>query len=165
MKTLPRKFYARDTIEVARDLLGKILVFGEKRGQITEVEAYLGVDDPASHAFGKLTQRKKIFLGPAGISYTFLIYGMHWCFNILAGPKGKMGCVLIQGINDVFGPGRVTKYFGIDGSHSGFDLTQGPIFVTKGTGSFTIEATPRIGITKAIDRPLRFVLTEKQNTT
>lgn len=161
MKTLPRKFYARDTIEVARDLLGKTLVFGEKQGKITEVEAYLGVDDPASHAFGKLTQRKKIFFGPAGMAYVFLIYGMHWCFNIIAGSKGKMGCVLIQGINDVFGPGRVTKYFGIDGSHSGLDVTQGPIFVTGGTGDFTIEATPRIGITKAIDWPLRFVLTDR----
>lgn len=161
MKALTRKFYSRDTIEVAKDLLGKTLVFGEKKGKITEVEAYLGTKDPASHAFGKPLERKKIFVSLPGISYVFLIYGMHWCFNILAGAKGKMGCVLIQGINDVFGPGRVTKYFGIDGSHSGFDLIQGPIIVTNGSGNFTIEATPRIGITKAIDWPLRFVLIDK----
>lgn len=157
MKRLKRKFYEQDTIDVARNLLGKVLVFGNEQGTITEVEAYLGQDDPACHAFGKLTERKKIFFGPAGIAYVFLAYGMHWCFNVITEPVGKAGCVLIQGVDDTFGPGRVSKRFGFNGDHNGIDVTSGPIFIYEGAGDFDIEITPRIGLSQAIDWPLRFV--------
>ncbi|MDO8487970.1 MAG: DNA-3-methyladenine glycosylase [bacterium] len=157
MKILNRKFYAQDTVDVARNLLGKVLVFGDKQGTITEVEAYLGDDDPACHAFGRLTERKKIFFGPPGIAYVFLAYGMHWCFNVITEPVGKAGCVLIQGINDTFGPGRISKLFGFNGEHNGLDITSGPITICEGSHDFDIEITPRIGLSQAVDWPLRFV--------
>lgn len=162
MKALPRKFYERDTKDVAHDLIGKVLHFGEKQGRIIEVEAYLGAKDPASHAYGRVTDRKKIFYGPGGIAYVYLIYGLHWCLNAVTGPEGEAGCVLIQGVGEIFGPGRVTKFFGINGEHNGLDLTTGPIYISdEGLKNFSVNIGPRIGITKAVNWPLRFVAVDK----
>ncbi len=161
MKPLSRSFYERKTETVARELLGKTLQFNDKQARITEVEAYLGDKDPASHAYGKLTQRNKIFYGPAGIAYVFMIYGMHWCFNVITGPVGKPGCVLISGIDETFGPGRVSKFFGFTGEHNGLDLTTGPItIVSIGRKVKKITVGPRVGITRGINLPLRFVASD-----
>ncbi len=149
-KILPRSFYTRDTVAVARDLLGKMIVFGAVSGRVSEVEAYLGSKDPASH-------KKPIMSGPPGIAYVFLAYGMHWCFNAITERAGKTGGVLFCGVGDIFGPGRVSKYFGITGEHNGLDLTIGPItIVDDGFKVAKIITGPRVGITKGVNLPLRF---------
>src|SRR4026209_1625892 len=95
-ETLPREFYERDTAQVARELLGKILVHGRTAGIIVETEAYLGGDDLASHSARGITDRTRVMFGPPGHAYVYFIYGMYECLNIVAEPEGKAGCVLIR---------------------------------------------------------------------
>lgn len=95
---LPRSFYERPTIEVARDLLGKILVNESTAGMIVETEAYLGGDDLASHSAAGITDRTRVIFGPGGHAYVYLSYGMHDCMNIVAESAGKPGCVLIRAL-------------------------------------------------------------------
>src|SRR3954464_14326189 len=95
---LPRKFYARPTVEVARDLLGKVVVHGETSGMIVETEAYLGGEDLASHSAAGITDRTRVIFGPPGYAYVYLSYGMYECLNIVAEPNGKPGCVLIRAL-------------------------------------------------------------------
>src|SRR5207245_10129419 len=92
-EVLPRKFYARSTIEVAKDLLGKVLVHGETAGRIVETEAYLGGDDLASHSARGVTDRTRVIFGPPGHAYVYFIYGMYECLTLVAEPAGKAGCV------------------------------------------------------------------------
>ena len=104
MTILPKKFYQRDTVIVAKNLLGKKLVRRvgnyEMSGIITETEAYRHKDDPASHAFKKITDRNSIMFGEVGIAYVYFTYGMHYCFNVVAkNDKISAGAVLIRGIN------------------------------------------------------------------
>src|SRR5579862_9118188 len=177
---LPRGFYARDTIEVARGLLGKILVHGETAGKIVETEAYLGGDDLASHSARGVTDRTRVIFGPPGHAYVYLIYGMYECLNLVAEPDGKPGCVLIRalqpiaGIESMFrrrpaartigdlasGPGKLTLAMNITRAHNGCDVTRGPILARKWRREtpLQIEVTPRIGISKCADWPLRFVI-------
>jgi DNA-3-methyladenine glycosylase len=157
MHSLPRSFYERPTIDVARDLLGMVLVHGTKRGHIVEVEAYLPHEDPAAHSFRGLTNRTKVLFGPGGHAYVYLSYGMHECLNVSCEPEGTPGCVLIRGLDFVSGPGRVTKAMGVTRAHYGADLTDGPLRIVRGSPPRKIQTTPRIGITKAADRLLRFV--------
>src|SRR3954462_15211455 len=98
---LPRKFYSRPTIDVARDLLGKILVHGETAGIIVETEAYPGGDDLASHSAAGLTKRTRVIFGPPGHVYVYFTYGMHVCMNIVAEREGIAGCVLIRALEPV----------------------------------------------------------------
>src|SRR4029077_1699966 len=98
---LPRSFYARGTVEVARDLLGKVIRHGPVSARIVETEAYLGVDDAAAHSARGPTPRTKVIFGPAGHAYVYLIYGMHYCLNIVAEQEGVAGCVLIRAIEPV----------------------------------------------------------------
>ncbi|HEU0122302.1 MAG TPA: DNA-3-methyladenine glycosylase [Bryobacteraceae bacterium] len=157
---LPESFYARDTVTVARDLLGKMLVRGATAAPIVEVEAYLGSDDRAAHASRGVTPRTRVIFGPPGRAYVYLIYGMHECLNIVAEPDGTAGCVLIRGVAGVSGPGRLTRAFGISRVQNGV-----PVFVPGGeievrdTGlrPAEIQVTPRIGIRHCADWPLRFV--------
>ena len=102
-RILPRSFYARSTVEVARDLLGKVLVHGPTAGIIVETEAYLGGEDQAAHSARGLTQRTRVIFGPPGHAYVYLIYGMYECLNLVAERDGRPGCVLIRALQPVSG--------------------------------------------------------------
>lgn len=159
---LPEAFYARQTVTVARELLGKVLTANGRQAPIVEVEAYLGLDDKAAHAARGITPRTRVIFGPPGRAYVYLIYGMHECLNLVAEPDGTPGCVLIRGVQGVSGPGRLTKAFGIDRRHNAtpvFDPAS-PITVhDAGLEPAEILVTPRIGIRHCADWPLRFVAT------
>src|SRR5580658_437723 len=100
---LRRAFYDRPPIEVARALLGKILVHGRTAGVILETEAYLGGDDLAAHTARGITPRTKVIFGPPGHAYVYLIYGMYECLNLVAEPEGQPGCVLIRALAPIRG--------------------------------------------------------------
>ena len=179
-RILPRSFYARATVEVARGLLGKVLVHGVTAGIIVETEAYLGGDDLAAHSARGLTARTRVIFGPPGHAYVYLIYGMYECLNLVAEPDGRPGCVLIRALEPVSGvalmqarrgairkaeqlangPGKLTLALGITRAHNGADVTRGSLVVREapGEGEMQIEVTPRIGITRSAELPLRFVL-------
>jgi DNA-3-methyladenine glycosylase len=173
---LPRDFYARPTVEVARDLLGRVLVHGDCAGKIVEVEAYLGLDDLAAHSSRGITPRTRVIFGPPGHAYVYFIYGMHECLNVVVEIDGKPGCVLIRAIEPLegielmrerrdrhdlrdltSGPAKLTEAMGITRDLNGADLTRGNFVIREGTNrDFEIVTTPRIGITKCADWPLRF---------
>jgi DNA-3-methyladenine glycosylase len=178
--TIPRHFYARRTIDVARDLLGKVLVHGGAAGIIVETEAYPGGDDRASHSSRGITDRTRVIFGPPGHAYVYFIYGMYECLNIVAEPDGTAGCVLIRALEPVNGihlmrrrrpsvhgienlangPGKLTLAMGITRRHYGVDLTRGRLAIHEPAAPSPIEivATPRIGITHNADRELRFLI-------
>jgi DNA-3-methyladenine glycosylase len=180
-RVLPRAFYARPTAEVARELLGKILVHGQTAGRIVETEAYLGHEDRAAHAWHGLTPRTRVLFGPPGHAYIYLIYGMHECLNLVAEPDGTPGCVLIRALEPLAGigrmrerrpaartiggltdgPGKLTAALGITRSLYGADVTRGPLTVweLRSEPRLEIETTPRIGIRQCAELPLRFVVT------
>lgn len=160
---LPYEFYNRHTVEVARDLLGKKLVFGPYQGIITETEAYRGPDDEASHSFKGLTPRTVAMFGPAGHSYVYFIYGMYYCLNIVTEEEGIGSGVLIRGLKiadlHLNGPGKLTKHLGITKEHYGINLVQSNNFyVDEGVTLPSYTATPRIGISKAQDKLWRFIV-------
>ena len=151
-------------MEVARDLLGKVLLHGDRGGRILEVEAYLGQGDEAAHSFRGLTPRTRVIFGPPGHAYVYFVYGMYHCFNIVVERDGVAGCVLVrsvEGLGD--GPGKLTRALGITLEHYGADLTRGPLTVREVSHQhpFAIEVTPRIGIRRSADLPLRFVLRDR----
>ena len=167
---LPRSFYARGTVEVARDLLGKVIRRGSASARIVETEAYLGVDDAAAHSARGLTPRTRVIFGPPGHAYVYLIYGMYYCLNIVAEPEGVAGCVLIRAVEPIpavsgtavlsNGPGKLTRALGITIEHYGADLTRGPITLhdPPDPEAFEIGISPRIGISQAEELPLRFFI-------
>jgi DNA-3-methyladenine glycosylase len=167
---LPRSFYARPTIEVARDLLGKVIRHGPASARIVETEAYLGTDDAAAHSARGPTPRTRVIFGPPGHAYIYLIYGMHHCLNIVAEAKGVAGCVLIRAVEPINasagtarlsnGPGKLTRALGITLKHYGADLTRGPITLhdLPDQEPFEIGISPRIGISQAAELPLRFFI-------
>lgn len=175
MKALPRSFYARPTVEVARDLLGKVLVHGSTSGRIIETEAYLGEDDLAAHASAGITDRTRVIYGPPGHAYVYFIYGMYECFNVVAETDGVPGAVLVRALEpltglDVMrrrrgradlasGPGKLTIAMGITRALNGADLVKGPLRIVDGPAHVgEIKVTPRIGISQCVDWPLRFLL-------
>lgn len=171
-RNLSRDFYGRDTVKVARDLIGKFLIVQDKSvfkvGVISETEAYLGPEDKASHArFGK-TKRSKIMWRKPGLIYTYLVYGMHHCFNIVAHPKGKAGAVLVRSVRPVFGvkgaadgPGKLCSGFGIDMKDRGADVVKDKKFSIKDAGlNLKPIKKKRIGVDYAGewgDKKMRFV--------
>ncbi len=177
---LGRGFYRRPTVDVARDLLGKVLVHGETSGAIVETEAYLGGDDLASHSAAGITDRTRVIFGPPGHAYVYLSYGMHECLNIVAERDGVPGCVLIRALEPLdgieimrarrqgakadrdlaSGPGKLTQALGITRAQNGADVTRGELVVRTGNvaDAFDIAVSPRIGITKCADLPLRFTI-------
>ena len=179
-RALPRAFYARPAVEVARDLLGKILIHGKTAGRIVETEAYLGLEDAAAHASRGLTGRTRAIFGPPGHAYVYFIYGMYECLNLVAEPEGIPGCVLIRALEPLAGlqimrqrrpaarsiedlasgPGKLTRAFGITRRLYGADVTRGELTVRtlRRETPFKILTTPRIGIRQSADWPLRFVI-------
>ncbi len=177
---LPHGFYARNTVEVARDLLGKIVVHGTTAGRIVETEAYLGSDDLASHSSKGLTERTSVIFGPPGRAYVYFIYGMYECLNLVAEPPGQPGCVLIRALEPLCGisqmrgrrrsakrlrdlasgPGKLTMALGITRALYGRDVTHGDFTVRRlrPERKYKILTTPRIGIRHCADWPLRFVI-------
>jgi len=177
---LPRSFYERPTIAVARELLGTILVHGRTAGRIVEVEAYLGAADLAAHASRGLTNRTRVLFGPPGHAYVYFIYGMYECLNLVAEPEGTPGCALIRALEPLAGigimrrrrpkarsveelangPGKLTQALGITRRHYGADVTRGPLAVRrlKHEPPFEILATARIGIRHCAQWPLRFLI-------
>lgn len=159
LQPLPRSFYERSTVDVARDLLGMVLEHNGKQGKIVEVEAY-PPGDPAAHSYRGLTSRTKVLFGPGGFSYVYLIYGIHECLNVSCEKDGTPGCVLIRGLDFVSGPGRLTRAMGITREHYGLDLTSSSLRILQGDPAKKIITTPRIGISRAADHPLRFLSAE-----
>ncbi len=165
MRPLPRSFYERPAVDVARALLGKIVSLGAAAGRIVETEAYLGIGDEAAHTARGITDRTRVIFGPPGHAYVYLIYGMYECLNLVAEPDGVAGCVLIRALEPVSGvtrmtngPGKLTRALGITRLHNGVDVTRGPLLVcdSRDQAPFEIGVSPRIGITKSAELPLRF---------
>ncbi len=181
MKALPRKFYMRNTIHVAKELLGKTLVrrVGKQTltGIIIETEAYMGKNDPASHAARKKTERNKVMFGQVGRSYVYFTYGMHYCLNVVAKKEeDESGAILIRSIqpqqgikimiknrktnvvsNLANGPGKLTQAMQITTKQYNVDLTRNStLFISDGIKPTKILAKPRIGIKVGIDKPWNF---------
>ncbi|MFZ0860297.1 MAG: DNA-3-methyladenine glycosylase [Candidatus Sulfotelmatobacter sp.] len=190
IRALDRAFFRRDPRRVARELLGKVLVRQEAKTRLTarivELEAYLGVEDPAAHAAAGNTARTAVLFGPPGHAYVYFIYGNHYCLNVSCEPEGSAGCVLIRALEPLSGveemaqargieihgpkdlpkltsgPGRLAQAFGITRARdNGGDLTSvnNRLWIGEdGYRAHGIQMTPRIGITKAADKPLRYIL-------
>ncbi|MFT3742060.1 MAG: DNA-3-methyladenine glycosylase [Gammaproteobacteria bacterium] len=164
MQKLTRDFFHRHCVEVAQDLLGKILVFGSHQGIITETEAYRGEDDPASHAYRGITPRTRVMFGAPGFSYVYLIYGMYHCLNVVTEAEGQPAAVLIRGLKldtlHLDGPGKLCRQLGLTLAHNGIDLMTEPNFyLVDNTPTKNFSATTRIGIKKAKEKLWRFVST------
>ena len=181
---LPRAFYNRPATEVARALLGTVLVHGTASGRIVETEAYLGpqsgLEDRAAHSWRGVTPRTRVIFGPPGYAYVYLIYGVYECLNVVAEPKGSAGCVLIRALEPVAGiprmrsrrggvpgverlangPGKLTLAMGITRRHNGADLTRGRLTIRppERPEDIRIGVSPRIGIKHCADLPLRFFI-------
>jgi DNA-3-methyladenine glycosylase len=156
---LPPDFFGRDATLVAPDLLGaELRVIGldgrARRGLISEVEAYTS-DDPASHSFRGRTARNEVMFGPPGRWYVYLIYGVHWCMNVVTGDDGDGQAVLIRATLDVSGPGRLTKALHVDRSFDGAPAGIAARRVAVEPAEVVIG--PRVGITKATDWPRRWL--------
>ncbi|MBI1859357.1 MAG: DNA-3-methyladenine glycosylase [Deltaproteobacteria bacterium] len=183
-KVLPSQFYLRDTLTVARSLIGKGLVV-RSRGEllaveITETEAYLGQRDPASHSYHGPTARNRSMFEGGGTCYVYLSYGMHYCMNVVTGPVGVGEAVLIRAARPILGeptffknrktrdprllmngPGKLAQALGINLSFDGETFSSDRIrLVNLGRSTKTITATPRIGISQARELPYRFLAGE-----
>ncbi|ACE06363.1 hypothetical protein Aasi_1011 [Candidatus Amoebophilus asiaticus 5a2] len=160
-------FYNRHVVEVAKDLLGKKLVWGEFEGIITETEAYRGLDDAASHAALGMTSRSQIMFGPPGHVYVYLIYGMYHCLNIVTEESGQPSAVLIRGLklSDVYlnGPGKICRHLNIDRTHNNLCLVNhDSMYLMEGITNPTYQETARVGIKKAVDKLWRFIITPEE---
>ena len=118
MKQLDRGFFRRDCLEVARDLVGKLLVNGNVQLRITETEAYRGEEDTACHAHKGRTKRTEVMYGEAGTIYVYLCYGMHWLLNIVTGEVDEPQAVLIRACKTAEGPGKLTKVLSVTGEYN-----------------------------------------------
>lgn len=168
-RVLDASFFERSAPVVALELLGKYLVcragMSEHAHLITEVEAYEGHDDRASHASKGKTPRTAVMFGPPGHWYVYLVYGMHEMLNVVTGPTGHPGAVLIRGVEGIEGPGRVTKRLGIDRRLNTLPATKKAGLWIEDRGvriaPRKIQKTPRIGVAYAGEwahKPWRFVL-------
>jgi DNA-3-methyladenine glycosylase len=183
MKPLPRSFYARPVLTVARETIGKILVHdtpeGRVAGRIVEAEAYRGPEDRAAHSFGgRRTARTEAMFGPPGHAYVFFVYGMHWHMNLVTTAVDEPHAVLIRAVEPLEGlelmaarrglstgsrdltngPGKLCQAFAIGKASYGADLCKGPLFLSHGTRP-RVARSARIGIDYAgawVARPWRF---------
>jgi DNA-3-methyladenine glycosylase len=175
-KLLTKAFFRRSVHEVAPDLIGATLLFKGVGGRIVEVEAYHHTD-PAAHSFRGPTARNAVMFGPPGYTYVYRSYGIHWCLNLVCEPAGSASAVLIRalepteglplmrrrrGLSEVrllcAGPGRVGQALGITVAHNGMPLDEAPFALFARTGAVDVIAGPRIGITKAAEKPWRYGL-------
>ena len=188
---LGRDFYCRDTALVAKELLGKILVRSKQSenlgGIILETEAYYGIDDPASHAYGGITPRNRVMFEKSGIAYVYLCYGMYYLLNVVTEEEGIPGAVLIRAISPVWGikimekrrkiktttdlsdgPGKLTIAFGINKDDNYKDI----VFEKSGINiidshiqkdKYRIINTRRIGLKKGSEKKLRYMLEKKRD--
>lgn len=186
-----RSLLAADPVEAAPLLLGKILANGDRAGRIVEVEAYRGSTDPASHAYRGRTARNATMFGGPGLLYVYFTYGMHWCANVVCGPEGEPGAVLVRALVPLKGlegmraargarrrtapadralcrgPANLTQALGIDGHHDGADLTAapgggGPRLLDDGTPPpRRPRRGPRIGVRRGAEMPWRFWVGEE----
>jgi DNA-3-methyladenine glycosylase len=163
---LPREFYERPTLKVAKDLLGKVLIKQTPneiiQTKIIDVEAYVGPKDKACHASKGRTTRTEILFGPAGFTYVYLIYGMYHCLNIVTEREDYPAAILIRGLEimakenptasptHIGGPGRVCRFLEVDRTHNGLDTTLGRALWIEDQGLAVsrkqIQALPRIGV-------------------
>jgi DNA-3-methyladenine glycosylase len=174
MRKLPRAFYDRDTIAVARDLLGKYLVHVvrgvERIGRIVEAEAYLGPHDLAAHSARGLTERTKVMFGPPGHAYVYMIYGMYFCMNVVTQRAGHASAVLLRAVEPVKnieertqGPGLLCQAMRIDKRFNGHDLISKNFYIAASTKTepLVIVKRPRVGVDYAgpwARRHLRFYI-------
>lgn len=185
---LELSFYRRDTVSVARALLGHLLcresAAGLTTGIIVETEAYLSRDDPACHASRGQTRRNAPMFGPPGQAYIYFIYGNHFCFNVVTGPPGIGEAVLVRALEPVDGlelmqqrrgkgrsapeltngPGKLCQALAIDQTLNEHDLRRPPLWIAAG---YDVEAgavisAPRIGISRAVDKLLRFYIKDNK---
>jgi DNA-3-methyladenine glycosylase len=174
VQKLPREFYDRDTIIVAKELLGKFLVHVssgiERVGKIVETEAYLGPHDLAAHSAKGRTERTKVMFGPPGHAYVYLIYGIYHCMNVVTEPEGHASAVLLRAIEPVKningrtqGPGLLCRAMEIDRHLNAHDLLSENFFIAAPAKSelFSTIKRPRIGVDYAkhwAKRHLRFYI-------
>ena len=180
--TLPRSFFERPVLEVAPDLLGAVFVLGSVAVRLTEVEAYDGAADPASHAYRGLTPRTTVMFGPPGHLYVYFTYGMHHCANLVCGPDGTAAAVLLRAGEVVAGldvarshrpgvtkdsalargPANLVRALGLGPEHNGVDVVgRGPVRVRAGAPiERTIRSGPRVGVSTGATRPWRFWLAD-----
>jgi DNA-3-methyladenine glycosylase len=170
MRKLPRSFYDRDTVLVAKNLLGQYLVHEERVGKIVEVEAYLGPHDLAAHSSRGLTERTKVMFGPPGHAYVYLIYGMYYCMNVVTEREGHASAVLLRAIEPVRnvkgrtqGPGLVCRAMHIDKRLNAHDLLSDDFYIAAPpkTEPLVIAKGPRVGVDYAkhwAKRHLRFYI-------
>ena len=164
---LGQDFFSRDVLEVAPDLLGKVLMRRFDNGklftsQITEVEAYRGEEDKACHASKGRTSRTDIMYYPGGSVYVYLIYGMYWMLNFVTGDRNEPQAVLIRGLKDITGPGRITRILEIGSDFYGENLAGSErLWIEDAGQQVAMQAGPRIGIDYAGEpwktQPWRYV--------
>ena len=180
---LPRDFYARDSREVAPELLNKVLVRGERSARIVEVEAYCGVEDPGSHGFRGETPRTRVMFGPAGHLYVYFTYGMHWCANAVCGDPGESSAVLLRaaapltGLEQMrdargpaakrdrdlcSGPAKLCQAFGVAREFDGADLVTGDVGVVIVDDGVAPPANPlvttRVGLSAGAEHAWRWLV-------
>lgn len=189
MRILESKIFRQSTVDVAEDLLGKYLCResgeGLVCGRIVETEAYLSEDDPACHSSRGMTGRNASMFGSAGKAYIYFIYGKYYCFNVVTGAEGTGEAVLVRAVEPMVGldimkqrrsfdrgryqlasgPGKLCQAFAIDQAFDGHDLQKKPLYLAADktvVSRMQIIATPRIGISSAQDRLLRFIVSESK---
>jgi DNA-3-methyladenine glycosylase len=175
-ETLTAAFFARSVHEVAPALIGVTLLVDGVGGPIVEVEAY-DPTDPASHAYRGRTPRNAAMFGPPGRAYVYRSYGIHWCLNLVCEAEGTAAAVLLRALEPTdglermrerrklddprllaAGPGRLCEALGVTGEHDGLPLDRAPFSLRPRAGEPEIAAVPRIGITRAADKPWRYAL-------
>jgi len=173
---LTREFFARSVHEVAPELIGVTLLLDGVGGRIVEVEAY-DQDDPASHGFSGLTARTASMFGPPGHAYVYRSYGVHWCINLVCAEEGRAEAALVRALEPTdglaamkerrgleaeralcSGPGKLCQALGITRAHDGLPLDEPPFELLGRESEPKLAIGPRIGITRAVDRPWRYGL-------